>query len=415
MKEGDRPISIVCAGGGTAGHVNPLLSIADSIRDKDPQAYISVIGTHEGLESQLVPQSGYPLKIIEKIPFPRRINKKALQFPFKWRKAVRDIEHYLQEVHADAVVGVGGYVAAPVYAAAHHLQIPIIIHEQNARAGIANKLGARWATFIGAAYPNTGLHTAAGAPAQVVGLPLRTVISQAINALATHPYEVRQMAIHACGLNPSLPVLLVTGGSLGALHINDVVSKSAAQLINNGIQVIHLTGKNKDKNVYETVRANIPSYVHTLRLENFDYLTTSYCSLTKPSTPPRAGYYIAPYLDAIDKAFVAADLIISRSGAGTVNEISALGIPAVYIPLAIGNGEQRLNALPSAQKGGAMIISEKDFTPRSMQKIIDLIKNTAKLEQMRHAAYDSGLRQATEIMENHTLAIAQEHYLSRCK
>lgn len=426
MKEEDYPVSIVCAGGGTAGHVNPLLSIADSIRQKNPRAHISVIGTQEGLESQLVPQSGYPLEIIEKIPFPRRINKKALQFPFKWRKETRHIEQYLKEVHADAIVGVGGYVAAPVYAAAHRMRIPIIIHEQNARAGIANKLGARWATFIGAAYPHTGLHTAAGTPAQVVGLPLRPVISQAITALATHQQEARQMAIRACGLNPSLPILLVTGGSLGALHINDVVSKAAALLIENGIQVIHLTGKNKDKSVYETVRASIPSAVHPLHLENFDYSKILHQSLMEggsqissveerstSTASSQAGYYIAPYLEAMDKAFVAADLIIGRSGAGTVNEISALGIPAVYIPLAIGNGEQRLNALPSAQKGGALIISEKNFTPHSIKEIIDLIKDKEKLEHMRHAAYNSGLRHAAEIMGDCALEIAQNYYLSR--
>lgn len=148
---------IVLAGGGTAGHVNPLLAVAHVIRELEPEADIAVVGTAVGLERDLVPQAGFELETIEKVPFPRRPNKAALQFPAKWKAEKAKVRDILTRHQAQVVVGFGGYTSAPVYAAAHSMGIPIAIHEQNARAGMANKLGARWASMIGAAYAQPGL------------------------------------------------------------------------------------------------------------------------------------------------------------------------------------------------------------------------------------------------------------------
>ena len=149
---------IVLAGGGTAGHVNPLLAVAGAIRELEPAAQVTVIGTAVGLEKDLVPQAGYELDTIEKVPFPRRPNAYLLQFPAKWKRETAKVRTILESRHADVVAGFGGYASAPVYATAHKMGIPIAIHEQNARAGMANKLGARWADFIGTVYDETGLN-----------------------------------------------------------------------------------------------------------------------------------------------------------------------------------------------------------------------------------------------------------------
>ena len=138
---------IVLAGGGTAGHVNPLLAVAGAIRDIEPTAQVTVIGTAVGLEKDLVPEAGYELDTIEKVPFPRRPNLYMLRFPAKWKRETAKVRSILETRHADVVAGFGGYASAPVYATAHKMGIPIAIHEQNARAGMANKLGARWARF----------------------------------------------------------------------------------------------------------------------------------------------------------------------------------------------------------------------------------------------------------------------------
>lgn len=160
---------IVLAGGGTAGHVNPLLAVAGAIRDIEPTAQVTVIGTAVGLEKDLVPEAGYELDTIEKVPFPRRPNLYMLRFPAKWKRETAKVRSILETRHADVVAGFGGYASAPVYATAHKMGIPIAIHEQNARAGMANKLGARWADFIGTVYEGTGLKPRAGADVERVG------------------------------------------------------------------------------------------------------------------------------------------------------------------------------------------------------------------------------------------------------
>lgn len=132
---------IVLAGGGTAGHVNPLLAVAHVIRELEPEADIAVVGTAVGLERDLVPQAGFELETIEKVPFPRRPNKAALQFPAKWKAEKAKVRDILTRHQAQVVVGFGGYTSAPVYAAAHSMGIPIAIHEQNARAGMAQQAG----------------------------------------------------------------------------------------------------------------------------------------------------------------------------------------------------------------------------------------------------------------------------------
>ena len=135
-------VHVVLAGGGTAGHVNPLLSVAGAIRQSDPDAVVTVIGGNTGLENQLVPAAGYEMDTIDKVPFPRSLNADAFAFPFRWVSEVRRVKAILARRQADVVCGFGGYVSAPVYRAAKKMGIPLAFHEQNARAGMANKLGA---------------------------------------------------------------------------------------------------------------------------------------------------------------------------------------------------------------------------------------------------------------------------------
>lgn len=222
---------IVLAGGGTAGHVNPLLAVADAIRAIDPQAAISVVGTAVGLEHDLVPQAGYELDTIEKVPFPRRPNRTAVQFPGRWRNERRRVREILEHRQAQVVAGFGGYASAPVYAAAHRMNIPIAIHEQNARAGMANKLGARWADFIGTAYDGTGLKARRGAALQRVGLPLRPAIAELCQRIEADPQAARIEAAQQLGVDPSRPLIVVTGGSLGAASLNRAVAASADVLL----------------------------------------------------------------------------------------------------------------------------------------------------------------------------------------
>ena len=231
---------VVLAGGGTAGHVNPLLAVASAIRRIEPQAQVSVIGTEVGLEHDLVPQAGYELDTIDKVPFPRRPNLYALQFPAKWKRETAKVRSILASRQADVVVGFGGYASAPAYAAAHRMGIPIAIHEQNAKAGMANKLGARWADYIGTAYDNTGLKARDGAAIERVGLPLRPAIAELCSRFSTDRVAVRDEAAAKLGVDANRPVVLVTGGSLGAQSLNRAMAGAAGEILKRA-QVIHLS------------------------------------------------------------------------------------------------------------------------------------------------------------------------------
>lgn len=339
------------AGGGTAGHVNPLLAVADALRARDAAASVLVLGTREGLEARLVPERGYELLTIPKVPFPRRLNGDALLFPGRLGGATGRTRRFLRERGVDAVVGFGGYAAAPAYLAAQRERVPYIVHEANARPGLANRLGAPKAAAVGITFPGTPLKKA-----ELVGLPLRREIV-ALDRAAT-----RAEAAAAFGLDPARPVLLVFGGSLGARRLNEALASSWADIRAAGWQILHATG---EKNAV--------------------------------ADPGDSGYVLRPYLDRMDLAFAVADFIVSRAGAATVSEISALGIPAVYVPYAVGNGEQRLNAAASVESGAALLIDDAAFTPDAVRaQLVPLLGDSTARERMRAAAEAGGIRTGTE-------------------
>lgn len=381
---------IVLSGGGTAGHVNPLLAVAHVIRDLEPDADIAVVGTAVGLEHDLVPQAGFELETIEKVPFPRRPNKAALQFPAKWRAETAKVRDILTRHHAQVVVGFGGYTSAPVYAAAHKMGIPIAIHEQNARAGMANKLGARWASMIGAAYAQPGLKPRKGVEVERVGLPLRPAIAQLASNLEHDRIATRKAAAAQLGVDPNHPLVVVTGGSLGAVNVNRAVAASAKELLAHA-QVIHLTGKGKDDEVRSLVSVSAGEQV-------LGELGSDHAS--------DGDYRVAPYLERIDLAFACADLIICRSGAGTVSELTALGLPAIYVPLPIGNGEQRFNAQPVVDAQGGLMVADADFTPEWVRNHVPkLLADPKTLSDYGANAWKYGIRDAAEVMARRVLAL----------
>jgi UDP-N-acetylglucosamine--N-acetylmuramyl-(pentapeptide) pyrophosphoryl-undecaprenol N-acetylglucosamine transferase len=347
------------AGGGTAGHVNPLLATADRLRERDPGATVLVLGTAEGLEARLVPERGYELITIPRLPFPRRPNGDALRFPGRWRRTVAQVRAILRERHVDVVVGFGGYASAPAYRAARREKLPIALHEQNAKPGFANRLGARWTKFVGVTFASTKL-----AHSTLVGMPLR----HEIEALDLPPARAEGRAMF--GLDHRMPTLLVTGGSTGALRINESVSRSVAALLGSGWQVLHLTG-----------------------------------SRSPVVDPGLAGYRIIEYSDRMDLALAVADLAVSRAGAGTLAEFAALGIPAVLVPYAAGNGEQAYNAQDAVHAGGAIVVTDDAFTPGYVQTELPvLLRDRARIADMAARMASVGVRDGADRMVDLVLA-----------
>ena len=337
-------MKVLLAGGGTAGHTSPLLATADALRRLDPTVEITCHGTPRGLENRVVPAAGYPLELIPPVPLPRKPNADFFRVPGRLRGAVKATLAIIDRLQPDVVVGYGGYVSMPAYVAARRRKLPLVIHEQNALPGIANKVGARVATRVAVSFPDTKLRKA-----EYVGLPIRQMISTLDRA------ALQREAREFFGLDPDRPTLVVTGGSQGARRLNRSVSGAAAALAAGGVQVLHVVGPNGEAT----------------------------------PAPNNAGvpYVVLNFVDRMDYALAAADLMICRSGASSVTEAAATGTPTIFVPLPIGNGEQALNAKPVVDAGGALLVDDAALTVDYVAAtVLALAADTDRLAAMSRAA-----------------------------
>lgn len=360
MSTSNTPLSVVVAGGGTAGHVEPALAVAEALRDKYG-ASVTALGTVRGLETTLVPDRGFELRLIEPVPVPRKPNLDLLKLPFRVIRSVWQTRQALKDTGAQAVVGFGGYVSAPAYMAARSLGLPFFVHEANARAGMANKLGVK----LG----GRGLNAVAdsGMAGDVVGIPIRRGLGGDRDATAADRARAQW------NLEKGRTTILVTGGSQGAASLNDALAGALDRLLDDGYQVIHAVGK----------RNTLPQ--------------------------ARPGYIPLPFIDDMQAAYTVADLIVCRSGAMTVAEVTASGIPAIYVPLPHGNGEQALNARGVIEAGAARLVDDADLTPdRFVSEVHDILQNTATYDQMVQAARASKVGNAAEVMADLIATAAQK-------
>ncbi len=364
-------ISVVLAGGGTAGHVEPAMAVADALTALDPEVRITALGTQRGLETRLVPERGYHLELITPVPLPRKLSGDLMRLPLRVRRAVRQTRAVLDKVDADVVIGFGGYVALPAYLAARggvmrHRRVPVVVHEANASAGWANRVGARSAQQVLSAVPDPGLRDV-----EVVGVPVRASITS-LDRMA-----LRAEARAHFGFAEDAKVLLVFGGSQGAARINKAVAAAAKDLAAAGISVLHAHGPKNTLDLREPAEGDPP-------------------------------YVAVPYLHRMDLAYAAADLAVCRSGAMTVAEVTDVGLPAIYVPLPIGNGEQRLNALPVVNAGGGLIVEDADLTPAFIAETVPaLLNDAARLQVMTAAAALAGHRDAAQRVAEVALDIAR--------
>ena len=348
---------VVLAGGGTAGHIEPALALADALRRNDPTIGITALGTESGLETRLVPERGYELALIPKVALPRKATPELITLPGRLRGTVKAVQDVLDRTKADAVVGFGGYVAMSAYLAAKRSGVPIVVHEANARPGVANKIGARYSDFVAVSTPDSKLRDA-----RYVGIPLRRTIAT-LDRIAARP-EARAYF----GLDQRLPTLLVSGGSQGARRLNETVQTIAPRLQQYGVQILHAVGPKNELPAIDDI----------------------------PGMPP---YRVVPYLDRMDLAYAAADMMLCRAGAMTVAELSAVGLPGAYVPLPIGNGEQRLNAQPVVRAGGGLLVDDAELTPDwVLGHLLPVLTDPQRLWDMSRAAAEFGRRDADELL-----------------
>lgn len=358
---------IVLAGGGTAGHTSPLIATAAELQRLSPTAELTVIGTTYGLENTAVPAAGLRLEHIPRVPMPRRPGRDLLALPFRLRRAVSEAGRILTAHRADVLLGFGGYVSTPAYLAARRRGVPVVLHEQNVLPGLANRLGARFARRVYTAFPDTPLPRA-----DFIGLPLR----RAITDLDRHAAAAD--ARSAFGLPPGLPALLVSGGSQGAQSINAAARGARGALLAAGISVLHILGP---KNMTDEL----------------------------PETDPRTGaaYLPVAYVERMQDAYAATDLMLGRCGAGTVLETAAVGLPAIFVPYPHGNGEQARNAAPVVAAGGGRLLDDADCQPdRVARDVIALLERPEVLAAMEQALSGVGSRDAATVLARQTLLVA---------
>jgi len=353
--------SVVLAGGGTGGHVYPMLAFADCLRRHQPNLRITCVGGAKGLENELVPAAGYELRRVPAFQLPRSVNLDLAKTPTRMLRSMRAGREVLDDVAADVVVGFGGYVAVPAYLAAWRRHTPIVIHEVNVPPGVANRMGMKFTKNVAVGFPSQPQQAESLRDARVVGVPLRTKLTHLDRA------ALRPQALYQFGLRPDLPVLFVSGGSSGARTINLAVAAAAKRLAHAGIQVLHVQGGRNDP-------FEVPN------------------DLPVP-------YVVLPYLSDMQLGYAAADLMLCRGGAITVAETTALGVPAVYVPYPHSNQEQKRNALPVVEAGGGILVDNSELTPEWIeQHIIPLARDRQRLGMMGAAASRYGRRDGDEAL-----------------
>ena len=324
--------SIVFAGGGTAGHIEPALAVARQWKAGHPDDVITFIGTKNGLENTLIPRAGFTLAHIPKVSIARKPQLSWFRAPIDLIRAVKSSQIILKDV--DLLIGFGGYVSAPAYVAARIAGIPTLIHEANAKPGWANRIGALMTPYLAVANP---VHSREFRDALITGLPLRSDVAEGFVAARNDFNAARLSAKQRLGFDKDSPLLFIMGGSQGSVAINAQIELALDSLLSRGISILHSVG-----------RAN-------------------------PLPRAQGAYHPVAYIDAMADAYLASDVIIARSGAVTCSEFRALGRYALFVPLPVGNGEQYFNARTLVESGRAEILEQSQFTAQYLTSNVDAL------------------------------------------
>lgn len=330
---------ILVAGGGTAGHVFPAVAVARELQrlaDVEPV----FVGVDDRLEATLVPAAGFELRTIRAVPVPRRPSPALLRVPAAVRAAVRACERLLDDVDARAVVAFGGYVAFPASWAAGRRGLPLVLHEQNAVPGLANRVASRWATHIALSFPGSFHRFRRSERCAVTGNPVREEV------LTLDRDRWRAGARERLGLEPDRPTLLVFGGSQGARSLNRAVVASYPRWGDADVQILHAAGRalyGETATAWEQARA--------------------------AASGPRVR--LVDFIEDMSDAYAAADVVMCRSGATSIAELTALGLPSVLIPYPHATGDhQRHNAEALERIGAARVIADHELDGNRLVEVV---------------------------------------------
>ena len=365
---------IIVSGGGTGGHIYPAVTIANQIKEKQPDAEIIFVGTREGLECEIVPRYGYPIEFIEVAGFQRKLSLDTIKSAFKLLAGLIDALKLIRKIKPDLVVGTGGYVCGPVLFLAALQGIPTCIQEQNAMPGVTNKILAHFVKKVFLGYQEAGKYFGGKSEKLFTGNPIRKEILEVSRATAIEKFK----------LDPAKKTILVSGGSRGARSINDAMALVETSLAGRSdVQVIHITGETG----YEKFIGQVEKKV--LMSDNIK---------------------VFRYMHDMPLALAAADLAIFRSGAIGLAELMARGIPSILVPYPYATANhQEHNARAVEGAGGAVVILDKELTGEILLKQIEsLLADESKLQKMKDAAKALGRPEAAEDIARKVLALLKK-------
>jgi len=365
-----RSVNILLSGGGTGGHIYPAVAIANELKHRNPNANFLFVGANDRMEMEKVPQAGYKIKGLNISGFQRRLTAKNLTFPFKLLQSLYRAKNIIKKFKPNIVIGTGGFASGPTLYMANRKNIPSIIQEQNSYPGITNKLLAKKVLKICVAYDNLETY-----------FPKEKIVKTG-NPVRQDLLEIgskREEAINFYDLDKSKRTIVILGGSLGARVINQTIEKNLDQITKNNVQIIWQTGK--------------------LYIEDYNKYNN------------KEGVQVLAFIQRMDLLYAAADIIISRAGAGSISELCIVGKPVIFIPSPnVAEDHQTKNALAITKEDAAIMIKENDLK-NFMKMLEDLIKDEAKQDLLKINIKKMALPNATSQIVDEIEKIILKYYM----
>lgn len=360
-------MKVIIAAAGTAGHINPGLAIANKIKEQNKEAEIVFIGTTRGLENDLVPRAGYQLKTIDAYGLSKKISIDNIKKICKTLKGYGEAKKIIKEFKPDVVIGTGGYICGATIFSAHNLGIPTILHESNAFPGKAVKMLAKKTDTILISFEDAKNRIKNAKNIVYTGTPVKI-------QKKNYDSNKRKEIIKKVGLVDNMPIVLIFGGSQGAQKINEAILGILKDSLNRDYQIIWATGPKQ----YDIIKSKLKECN-----KDIEYIENA---------------KITPYIYNMEEIMNIVDLMVARSGAMTITEISIVGKPAIFIPLpSMSANRQEDNALVLKKIGAAKIILNKDVNGTNLSEEIDeIIEDTNELNEMGKMANSIAPRDVEE-------------------
>lgn len=361
-------MKVLLTGGGTGGHIYPALAVARRLAEIEPELDLLYVGTKRGLESTIVPEEGIPFRAIEIEGFKRKLDFEGIKYNAKsiglFLKSIREARKIIREFKPDVVVGTGGYVSAPICYAAARAGIATIVHEQNSYLGLTNKFLIRFVDKLAISFEDIYEQTEKYSEKVVfTGNPRAQELASAEKTTIKELF----------GLDTNKPIVLVLGGSRGAERINQAIVEAYPQLIERDYQLLIATGENHYERIITQLNSISPLAEHT-------------------------NIVVKPYISNMVEVLQHISLLVSRSGATTIAEITALGLPSILIPSPyVTDDHQTKNAMSLVRNNAALLLREADLTGVVLlERLDDLMLNQSKLEIMGELSKELGDPLATD-------------------